>query len=387
MCKRFLGAMLLALGIGLFGGWGSAQANSAPESTQSMLHVCWLKDAHVNPAACEVVRMPDAFEPAKAVVTSSVDFPDFQVVALDLREVSAEGYPVFNVQSIYYKDFLRATEPIIIVMRDSESFPRNGIAVRDSLGRERVFGIAISGEDGSLLLLVSATAMAASYGAYPYMRYGANGRDNASLHLIYTQSGIFASVVTYDLQDGNAPMFKGVGMLENGSLVLEDYSFDVGRHGEDTRYFGYGSQPLVCEARVQDGKQVVLLPTIDAREMGITKVSEPDIGGTYRFEGMQAEEDYTMAMYFLRKLNVKNTGLDLSSKDYWFGYGSRFAEDPNSVFNSYLPQDAGDYFGVYVYNKNDELVMTYYVHPNLWDAYRVTVDGEIKMLCSNDAMG
>lgn len=101
MRKRFLGAMLLALGIGLFGGWGSAQANSVAEPTQSMLHVCWLKDAHVNPAACEVVRMPDAFEPAKAVVTSSVDFPDFQVVALDLREVSAEGYPVFNVQSIY----------------------------------------------------------------------------------------------------------------------------------------------------------------------------------------------------------------------------------------------------------------------------------------------
>ena len=116
MRKRFLGAMLLALGIGLFGGWGSAQANSVAEPTQSMLHVCWLKDAHVNPAVCEVVRMPDAFEPAKAVVTSSVDFPDFQVVALDLREVSAEGYPVFNVQSIYYKDFLRATEPIIIVM-------------------------------------------------------------------------------------------------------------------------------------------------------------------------------------------------------------------------------------------------------------------------------
>lgn len=240
-----------------------------------------------------------------------------------------------------------------------------------------------------LLLLASTTAMAASYayGAYSYMRYGANGRDNASLHLIYTQSGVFASVVTYDLQDGNAPMFKGVGMLENGSLVLEDYSFDVGRHGEDIRYFGYGSQPLVCEAKVQESKQVVLLPTIDAREMGITKVSEPDIGGTYRLEGMQAEEDYTMALYFLRKLNVNNTGLDLSSKDYWFGYGSRFAEAPNSVFNSYLPQEYGDYFGVYVYNKNDELVMTYYVHPNLWDAYRVTVDGEVKMLCSNDAVG
>ena len=240
-----------------------------------------------------------------------------------------------------------------------------------------------------LLLLASTAAMAASYsyGAYPYMRYGANGRDNASLHLIYTQSGIFVSVVTYDLQDGNAPMFKGVGMLENGSLVLEDYSFDVGRHGEDTRYFGYGSQPLVCEARVQESKQVVLLPTVDVREMGITKVSEPDIGGTYRYEGLQVEGDHQMALYFLRKLNVKNTGLDLSSKDYWFGYGMSGAEAPNSVFNSYLPQDAGDYFGVYVYNKNDELVMTYYVHPNLWDAYRVNADGEVKMLCSNDAVG
>ena len=80
-------------------------------------------------------------------------------------------------------------------------------------------------------------------------------------------------------------------------------------------------------------------------------------------------------------------GFSLLTFGFMGGYGSRFAEDPNSVFNSYMPKDAGDYFGVYVYNKNDELVMTYYVHPNLWDAYSVTVDGEIKMLCSNDAVG
>lgn len=238
-----------------------------------------------------------------------------------------------------------------------------------------------------LLLLVSAAALAAPYGAYPYMRYGNNGKDNGSLQLFYTQSGVFASVVTYDVEDGNAPMFKGVGMLENGSLVLEDYSFDVGRHGEDIRYFGYGSQPLVCEARVQESKQVVLLPTVDVREMGITKVSEPDISGTYRYEGLQVEGDHQMALYFLQKLHVENTGLDLCSKEYWFAYGMSGAEAPNSVFNSYMPQDAGDYFGVYVYNKNDELVMTYYVHPNLWDAYRVNADGEVKMLCSNDAVG
>lgn len=238
----------------------------------------------------------------------------------------------------------------------------------------------------SLLLLVSATAMAASYGAYPYMRYGANGRDNASLHLIYTQSGIFASVVTYDLQDGNAPMFKGVGMLENGSLVLEDYSFDVGRHGEDTRYFGYGSQPLVCEARVQDGKQVVLLPTVDLREMGVTKISEPDISGTYKYKSSEgARADYRLALYFLKKLHVENTGLDLCSNDYRFDYDMTGAWEQNNVLNSYMLP--GDYYAIYVYNKNDEKVMTYYVHAKLWNALRVNTDGEVKILCSNDAVG
>ena len=236
------------------------------------------------------------------------------------------------------------------------------------------------------LLLVSATAMAASYGAYPYMRYGANGRDNASLHLIYTQSGIFASVVTYDLQDGNAPMFKGVGMLENGSLVLEDYSFDVGRHGEDTRYFGYGSQPLVCEARVQDGKQVVLLPTVDLREMGVTKISEPDISGTYKYKSSEgARADYRLALYFLKKLHVENTGLDLCSNDYRFDYDISGAWKHNNVLNSYMLP--GDYYVIYVYNKNDELVMTYYVHSKLWNALRVNAAGEVKILCSNDAVG
>ena len=35
MRKRFLAAMLLALGISLFGGWGSAQANSVAEPTKA----------------------------------------------------------------------------------------------------------------------------------------------------------------------------------------------------------------------------------------------------------------------------------------------------------------------------------------------------------------
>ena len=37
-----------------------------------------------------------------------------------------------------------------------------------------------------LLLLVSAAVLAAPYGAYPYMRYGNNGKDNACLQLFYT---------------------------------------------------------------------------------------------------------------------------------------------------------------------------------------------------------
>ncbi|WP_304277296.1 hypothetical protein [Phascolarctobacterium succinatutens] len=238
-----------------------------------------------------------------------------------------------------------------------------------------------------LLLLVSAAALAAPYGAYPYMRYGNNAKDNASLELFYTQSGVFASVATYDVEDGNAPMFKGVGMLENGMLVLEDYWFDVGRHREERRHFAYPSQPLPCEARVNENKQVVLLPTVDLREMGVTKISEPDISGTYKFEGMQVEGDHQLALYFLQKLHVENTGLNLSSKEYWFAYGMSGADERNSIFNSYMPQDPGVYLAIYVYNKYDKLIMTYYVHPNLWDAYSVNTDGEVKILCSNDAVG
>ena len=47
----------------------------------------------------------------------------------------------------------------------------------------------------------------------------------------------------------------------------------------------------------------------------------------------------------------------------------------------------GDYYAIYVYNKNDELVMTYYVHLKLWNALRVNAAGEVKILCSNDAVG
>lgn len=237
-----------------------------------------------------------------------------------------------------------------------------------------------------LLLLVSAAALAAPYGVHPYIRADNKGNANASLFLFYTQSGVFASVVTYDVEDGNAPIFKGVGVLENGTLVLEDYLFDVDVDSEERCHFAYPSQPLPCEARVNEGKQVVLLPTVDLREMGVTKISEPDISGTYKFgSGEGASADYRLALYFLKKLPVENTGLDLCSKDYHFDYDVTGAWEQNNVLNSYML--SGDYYAIYVYNKNDEKVMTYYVHSKLWNALRVNAAGEVKILCSNDALG
>ena len=244
-----------------------------------------------------------------------------------------------------------------------------------------------------LLLLVSAAALAAPYGVHPYIRVDNKGNANASLFLFYTQSGVFASVATYDVEDGNAPIFKGVGVLENGTLVLEDYLFDVDVNSKEKRHFAYPSQPLPCEARVNEGKQVVLLPTVDLREMGVTKISEPDISGTYKYKYKSSEcesyegviADYRLALYFLKKLHVENTGLDLCSNDYRFDYDISGAWKHNNVLNSYMLP--GDYYAIYVYNKNDELVMTYYVHLKLWNALRVNAAGEVKILCSNDAVG
>lgn len=233
------------------------------------------------------------------------------------------------------------------------------------------------------LLLVSAVALAAPYGVYPYVRADNKGNANASLFLFYTQSGVFASVATYDVEDGNVPIFKGVGVLENGTLVLEDYLFDVDVNSEERRHFAYPSQPLPCEARVNEG---VLLPTVDLREMGVTKISEPDISGTYKYKSSEgASADYRLALYFLKKLHVENTGLDLCSNDYRFDYDMSGAWEHNNVLNSYMLP--GDYYAIYVYNKNDELVMTYYVHSKLWNVLRVNAAGEVKILCSNDAVG
>lgn len=234
----------------------------------------------------------------------------------------------------------------------------------------------------SLLLLVSVAALATPYGVHPYIRADNKGNGNASLFLFYTQSGVFASVATYDVEDGNAPIFKGVGVLENGTLVLEDYLFDVDVSSEERRHFAYPSQPLPCEARVNEGKQVVLLPTVDLREMGVTKISEPDISGIYKYKSSEgASADYRLALYFLKKLHVENTGLDLCSNDY----DMSGAWEHNNVLNSYMLP--GEYYAIYVYNKNDELVMTYYVHSKLWNALRVNAAGEVKILCSNDAVG
>ena len=120
--------------------------------------------------------------------------------------------------------------------------------------------------------------------------------------------------------------------------------------------------------------------------MGVTKISEPDISGTYKYgSGEGASADYRLALYFLKKLHVENTGLDLCSNDYRFDYDMTGAWEHNNVLNSYMLP--GDYYAIYVYNKNDELVMTYYVHSKLWNALRVNAAGEVKILCSNDAVG
>ena len=75
----------------------------------------------------------------------------------------------------------------------------------------------------------------------------------------------------------------------------------------------------------------------------------------------------------------------MCSNDYRFDYDMTGDWEHDGVLNSYMLP--GEYYAIYVYNKNDELVMTYYVHSKLWNALRVNAAGEVKILCSNDALG
>ncbi len=252
-----------------------------------------------------------------------------------------------------------------------------------------------------LLAVGAATAMAAGYSTASYVRHGADGGIDAVLRLYETQDGTFVQVTVYDAQDDGQPLLAAVGRLNNGTLLLDDY--EQKRGSRITKYTTFGGQAyingqaaelpypqvLLCELRL-DADRAVLLPTINDRELGSSSVGSPDICGSYMFASTQLEGlSGQLALHYLRELGKKATGIELLPM-YTYQFGRLEDESEGSTMRRFMGidedpyADEGAYTAVYVY-KYDTLLMSYYVHPMLRAAYRVTPTGEVLVVMGDEA--
>lgn len=237
---------------------------------------------------------------------------------------------------------------------------------------KRIFTLLLS----CVLLLVAAVGYAATpYGAYRYVY----DKDDTMhiLKLFYTPDGVFASVNISGVSD-MFPWLEGAGRVQNDTLSLENYLIER-TPGEKLE----AKQPLDCEIEIKHKDQVVLRPTINSRELGVTSISDPDIADTYKFAPDEMGADERLALVYLQSLHPLNTGLDLRDSKYSFRFstvipGSRFY--PERIYDN-------PYYNVVDVYEGEKLVMTYFVHYVLWDVYKLPVDGELTLMGSNEAVG
>ena len=237
---------------------------------------------------------------------------------------------------------------------------------------KKIFAVLVS----SVLLLVAAVGYAAApYGAYRYVY----DKDDTMhiLKLFYTPDGVFASVNVSGVSD-MFPWLEGAGRVQNDTLSLENYLIER-TPGERLE----GKQPLECEVEIKHKKQVVLRPTIDARELGVTTISDPDIAGIYKFEPGEMGADARLALVYLQSLQPLNTELDLRDSRYSFRFSTAASGD--RIYPERIR--CNPYYNVVDVYEGAELVMTYYVQYVLWDAYKLSPQGELTLMCSNEAVG
>ena len=254
-----------------------------------------------------------------------------------------------------------------------------------------------------LLLLPVAVGLAMPrYGGAGYQRYGGDGKENAALRLYNTPKGVFAQVRIRDPADYKVPLLQAVGVLEDDTLLL--YDFKEKKNSEVTQYTTYGGQTYIngefsglkypqvleCELRLKEYEEAVLMPTSSARKDGDSTVGNPDICGSYMFGGIQLEGlSGQLALHFLRELGPKDTGIALLPM-YTYQFGRLGDEPEGSPMRRFMGMDEdpyadeGAYAAVYVY-KYDTLLMSYYVHPMLLAAYRVTPAGEVQVVAGDEA--
>lgn len=91
--------------------------------------------------------------PVEAIFCTMVPVDDFTVVSLSLQDVSEDGSIDFDATELFDYGTLTPESPLCVILTDYGTIPSYGVSFTDPNGAEKLYGVTVSGVDGSLELV------------------------------------------------------------------------------------------------------------------------------------------------------------------------------------------------------------------------------------------
>lgn len=121
-----------------------------PEGSCVSIH--YEKDLGLNPSDYDWVIVDETFPAVKAALCTMVPVTECKVVSLTLKDVGDSGQVTFDTEELFDYGTLIPERPLVVVLTIYGDIPTYGVSFVDPTGQKRLFGIAVSGMDGSLIL-------------------------------------------------------------------------------------------------------------------------------------------------------------------------------------------------------------------------------------------
>ena len=122
------------------------------QAVSSCVSVHYAEDVSVDWSTCDWVIVDDT-EPVEAAFCTMVPVEDFTVVSLFLQESGEDGELYFDVTELFDYGTLTPDRPLSVTLTIYGTMPSYGISFTDPSGAYRLYGVTMSGMDGSLELM------------------------------------------------------------------------------------------------------------------------------------------------------------------------------------------------------------------------------------------
>jgi hypothetical protein len=122
------------------------------QAVSSCVSVHYAEDVSVDWSTCDWVIVDDT-EPVEAAFCTMVPVENFTVVSLFLQESGEDGELYFDVTELFDYGTLTPDRPLSVTLTIYGTMPSYGISFTDPSGAYRLYGVTMSGMDGSLELM------------------------------------------------------------------------------------------------------------------------------------------------------------------------------------------------------------------------------------------